>query len=62
MCGRGEGDVCVSGGGGGGLEKRQDIMYSLYFNGHANKITEIGKLKLTETGRRTAKKSWTEKC
>lgn len=29
------------------MEKRQEMMYSLSFSGHANEVTEIGKVEVT---------------
>lgn len=45
------------------VEKGHDVMFSIRFNGHANKVTEIGILKLTEKGSRIDdKQSQTLKC
>ena len=61
--------VCVRGAGGGEKnphKQKQDITYSIHFNGHANKGAEIGKLKLREKEREREtdrqKESQTQKC
>lgn len=51
--------MCVCGGGVGDPQKyhknKLDIMVSIGFNSHANKVTEIGKFKFTEVGRENDK-------